>query len=190
MKQELKDNIFRKRNSLTKTEAEQKSIRIKENLLSLDEFKRSENIMFYISFNNEVDTQNFIKELLRNKGKNIIVPFVVKGESILQLSEIKNFDDLEPKTFGILEPKENKILKFNPDNLDLIIVPGIAFDRNGNRIGYGHGYYDRFFKNLKKNVKKIGLAYDFQLVDKIIPHEFDIPMDLIITESRVINCKH
>ena len=131
MKQTLKQEIFRKRKTLTKVEIKEKSKRIKENLYSLEEFKEAKNIMLYVSFNEEVDTQEIIKELLINKEKNIIVPYVVKNNPILQLSELKNFNELEPKTLDILEPRDNFIREFGLKKLDLVIVPGIVFDENG-----------------------------------------------------------
>jgi 5-formyltetrahydrofolate cyclo-ligase len=186
MKQTLKSRIYEKRKALSKEEIKGKSSKIKEKLFSLDEFKDAKNILFYVSFNDEVDTHEIIKELLDNKDKTIIVPYVVKNNPILQLSELKNFNELEPKTLGILEPKENFTREFNPNKLDMVIVPGVVFDQNGHRIGYGRGYYDRFFHNLGKDVKKIGFAFDFQLVDKIPEEIHDVPVDIVITENRGI----
>src|SRR3989338_2155993 len=186
MKHSLKSGILEKRKSLSREEVEEKSSKIKESIYSLDEFKSSKNIMFYVSFNNEVDTINTVKELLDKSEKKVIVPFVEKGNPILQLSEIKDFNDLEPKTHGILEPKEDKIKKVDIGKLDLVIVPGIAFDKNGHRIGYGYGYYDKFLGKLNKNTTKIGLCYGFQLIEKIPEEKHDVPMDIIVTEERVI----
>src|SRR3989338_8864839 len=124
MKRTLKQQIFQKRSHLNKEEIAKRSALIKNNLYSLPEFKNAKNIMFYVSFNNEADTQTIIKELLIKKDKKIIVPFVEKNNPILQLSELKNFDELEPKTFEILEPKKHYTREFNPSKLDLIIIPG------------------------------------------------------------------
>lgn len=186
MKQNLKSEILEKRKTLSKEDIEEKSSKVKENLYSLSEFKDAKNIMLYVSFNNEVDTQKLIKELLDNKEKTVVVPYVVKNNLILQLSEIKDFNELEPKTLGILEPKEDKIKKFGINDVDLVIVPGIVFDKNGQRIGYGYGFYDRFLKTLEKNVKKVGFAFDFQLVDKIPEEQHDVPMDVVVTEKRIL----
>ena len=128
-------------------------------------------------------------ESVINKEKNIIVPYVVKNNPILQLSELKNFNELEPKTLDILEPRDNFIREFGLKKLDLVIVPGIVFDENGYRIGYGYGYYDRFLKKLDKNVKKIGLAFEFQLVGKIPEERHDVPVDIVVTEERVLKCE-
>jgi len=188
MKQTLKAEIYDKRNSLSTEEIKEKSLKIKNNLLSSNEFKNSKNIMFYMSFKKEADTQRIIKELLKTKEKKILVPYIIKRDLRLHVSELKDFNELEPKTFGILEPKEAYTREFNPDKLDLVIVPGIAFDKTGHRIGYGYGYYDRFLKTIKKDAIKIGLCYDFQLVEKIPEEEHDVPMDIIITDKDVIKC--
>ena len=188
MKQTLKQEIFQKRKSLSKEEVKEKSSLIKSNLYSLEEFKKAKNIMFYVSFKNEVSTRETIKELLAKKEKTIVVPYVLENYPILQLSELKNFYWLEPKTFGMLEPKELYIREFNYEKLDLVIAPGIVFDKKGHRIGYGHGYYDRFLKILKKDVKKIGLAFELQLVDKIPEERHDVPVDIVVTEKRAIKC--
>jgi len=186
MKRTLKQEIFQKRKNLTREEIKVKSSKIKESLFALDEFKKSKKIMFYVSFNNEVSTIDIIKELLMKKEKTIIVPYVLKKNPILQLSELRNINELEPKTFGISEPKENYIREFNYKKLDIIILPGIAFDQNGHRIGYGYGYYDRFLKKLDKNVIKIGFAFDFQLVEKIHEERHDVPVDIVVTDRRVL----
>ncbi len=190
MKQTLKSWIFEKRKALSKKDVEEKSEKIKKNLYSLPEFKTAKNILFYVSFNNEVNTINIIKELLDKKEKNIIVPFVEKNNPMLQLSELKDFNELEPKTFGILEPKKNKIKKIDANKVDLVIVPGIVFDKKGHRIGYGYGYYDRFLKTLKESAKKVGLAFEFQLIDKIPEEKHDIPVDIVVTEKKAVNCRY
>ncbi len=189
MKQPLKSEIFEKRNSLSKEEIKEKSDKIKDNLFSLKEFEEAKNIMFYVSANSESDTQEIIKELLNNKEKTIVVPYTIKGDFKLYISELKDFNELEPKTFEILEPKEPYTREFNTDKLDLVIVPGIAFDKKGHRIGYGYGYYDRFLKTIRKDAVKIGLAFDFQLIEKIPEEEHDVPMDIVVTDKEVFDIR-
>ncbi len=187
MKHTLKQEIFGKRKSLSKEEVIEKNKLIKKNLCSLDEFKKAKNIMFYVSFGSEAGTREIIKDLLAKKEKTVVVPYVVGEDPMLQLSELKNFDWLEPRTFGILEPKELYIREFSYKKIDLVIIPGIVFDKKGHRIGYGHGYYDRFLKTVK-NVKKVGLAFELQVVDEIPEEEHDVPVDIVVTEKEVIRC--
>ena len=187
MKQKLKDEIFRKRKALSKREIDEKSTAIKEKLNLMPQFKKSKNILTYVSFNNEVDTINTIKDLLIKKEKNVLVPYVDKNK-LIQISKINSFDELEPKTFGILEPKDGKIRKFDAKKVDLVLVPGIVFDKNGHRIGYGYGYYDRLLGKLGDKATKTGLCYEFQLVEKIPEEKHDVAMDIIITEKEIIKC--
>lgn len=186
MKNPIRHQFLEKRDSLTEKERHEKSVEIKNRLYSLPEFKSAKNILFYVSLNSEVDTKAIIKEQLSKKEKKIIIPYVEKNNPLLQLSELKSFDELEPKTFNILEPKDEFIRKFDLNKLDIILIPGIAFDMNGHRIGYGYGYYDRFLKKLKNNAKKIGLAFEFQVVESIAESPHDVPVDYIITEKRAL----
>ena len=182
MKNQLKESILEKRNSLSKTEIIEKSKKIKDNLFNLKHYKNSKTIMFFVSFNSEAHTHEMIKESLKNK--TIIVPKVVHHE--LEPSVIIDFDNLMPSRFGILEPIET--MKIAYKNIDLVLVPGIAFDKEGHRIGYGFGYYDKFLTKVPKAIK-IGLAFDFQVVEKIPKEMHDVPVDMIVTEERVVECK-
>lgn len=188
MKHTLKLQVLEKRKKLADKEVLDKSKKIIHRLKSLKEFQSAKNILFYVSFDKEVNTQELIKELLEEKEKNIIVPYTIKNKPNIFLSELKDFVELEPRAFGILEPKEKYIREFNKDNLDLVIVPGVVFGRNGHRIGYGYGFYDRFLKTIKKEVVKIGLAFDFQLIDKVPEEKHDVPLNKIITEKEIIKC--
>ena len=183
MKNSLRESMLEKRNSLTKGEISKKSIKIKENLFSLDEFKKSKVVMFYVSFNNEIYTHDMIKESL--KSKTIVVPKVANNE--IEPSIIIDFDQLIPSgKFGILEPIE--AMKINPKNIQIVIVPAIAFDKNGHRIGYGLGYYDKFLAKVPKALK-IGLAFDFQVEEKLPTEGHDAPVDMIITDKEIIRIK-
>lgn len=182
MKNQLKESILEKRNSLPKEEIDEKSGRIKDSLFSLLHYKKSKTIMFFVSFNSEVNTHEMIKEAL--KSKTVIVPKVAHHE--IEPSLIIDFDNLVPSgKFGILEPIE--LMKMAYKNIDLVLVPGIVFDKEGHRIGYGLGYYDKFLKKVPKAIK-IGLAFDFQIIDKILREMHDVPVDVIVTDKKVIEC--
>ena len=182
MKNQLKASIIEKRNSLTKEEIIDKSKKIRNNLFNLEQYKKSKTIMFFVSFNSEVDTHDMIKESLKNK--TVIVPKVAHHE--IEPSVIIDFDNLIPGKFEILEPIE--AMKIAYKNIDLVIVPGIVFDKEGHRIGYGFGYYDKFLRKVPK-VIKVGLCFDFQLVDKIPREMHDVPVDMVVTEKRVVECR-
>lgn len=182
MKNQLKEKILEKRNSLPKEEILEKSRKIKDALFNLEQYKKSKIIMFFVSFNSEANTHDMIKESLGRK--TLVVPKVMEHE--IEPSVIIDFDSLIPSgKFGILEPIE--LMKIAYKNIDLVLVPGIAFDKEGHRIGYGFGYYDKFLRKVPKAVK-IGLCFDFQVVDKVPREEHDVPVDFIVTEERVIEC--
>ncbi len=147
----------------------------------MPEFINAETIAFYVSFSKEVFTHSMIKELLGKK--RILVPKVVKGK--ITFYEINNFNELKPGKFNILEPIASK--KADYSEINLIIVPGIAFDKFGHRIGYGFGMYDVLLRSIK--CRKIGLAFNSQIVDKIPKEKFDVAVDKIITEKEVIDCQ-
>ena len=168
------------RRSLSCDDIRDKSKKVYENILKTDKLKNAENICVYMSSFNEVDTSGIIKYCL-NTGKNVFVP-VVDGANIYLCRYEEN---TEKGAFGISEPV-NKIRK-NTDEIDVFIIPGLAFGVNGGRVGFGKGYYDKLMKNT--GCVKIGILYDFQLVDNIESESHDIMMDWLITESKVIKCE-
>lgn len=180
MKRALRKEILEKRNKLKKEEIIEKSKEIKEKLFLMPDFINAKTVAFYVSFDNEVFTHSMIKELLGKK--RILVSKVMDNEIIF--SEIINFNELKPGKFGILEPVD--INKADYNEIDLIIVPGIVFDKKGHRIGYGYGMYDKLLKKIK--CKKIGLAFGMQLIREIPKDEYDVAVDKIITEKEVISC--
>jgi len=175
----IRKEMIKKREALSVDEHTYLSRLIFEKLASLPEYKNSRFIMTYISFRNEVDTKNIIKDAFFN-NKRVAVPITMGGKIIS--SEIFSNSVFKIGTFGVSEPKE--IFEVDPKILDLIIVPGNTFDKHGNRLGYGKGYYDRFLPKTK--AVKIGLCYDFNLVDEIPVSDNDIPMDIIITDKSIL----
>ena len=178
IKSNLRRICLNKRSSISKKEIFKHSGLIKRRLFATREYLLSQNIMFYVSFNNEVNTHDMIKIALNNK--TVIVPKIIERD-ILPI-RIKKFDELSPATIGILEPITCDI--FNKDKIELVIVPCIAFDIYGNRIGYGHGYYDRFLKTV--SCTKILIAFESQLIDTVPRLKWDVPVDKIITEKRIL----
>ena len=180
-KQKIRKEILTRLRSQDSGERLIKSSKIKEQLFKDEYFKRAESVMFYVSKEYEVDTEAMIEEALAI-GKRVMVPVTETRTKNLIPSEIK-----DPKSqfckgpFGIHEPKKEHIKKADLDKIDLIIVPGVAFDKHGNRLGHGEGYFDRFLKSLPKKVPAIGLAYDFQLVERIETLSWDIPVTKVIT---------
>ena len=175
MKQEIRKQTLEKRNSLTKDQIIEKSKKIKEKLFSSHSYKTAKTIMFYVSFGSEVSTEEMIKEALEEK--KVCVP-ITEDHTIIP-SLIEKYEDLDKKgKYNILEPSIMK--KINKDNIDLVIVPGVAFDKELHRIGYGKGYYDKFMKDIK--AKKIGLAFSEQIVELTPKDEWDVKLDKVISE--------
>jgi 5-formyltetrahydrofolate cyclo-ligase len=161
---------------------------IQSHLFSLPEYKESSIIMFYVSIEREVYTHDMIKRALTEK-KDVVVPLVLESQDIMLTCKISDFRDLKPGPWGIPQPVKEKIQNVPLSSLDLIIVPGIAFDRRGNRLGRGKGFYDRFLKLVGPKVPKVALAFSSQIVEKVPVTENDIAVDKIVTEDGVINCK-
>ncbi len=186
MKNKVRRELMKLRKNLSKYEVLQKSNKIKNRLFKMKEFKQASTIMFYVSYDNEVYTHEMIKDCIANK-KNVVVPIVDKKNKKLILSKLGSWDDLRPGAYNILEPKKEKIKEISIDELDLIIVPGVGYDEQGNRIGHGKGYYDNLLKN--SIALTIGLAFEFQIIKKIPIEKHDVTINKIVTEERIIVSK-
>jgi len=158
-----------------------KSAIIKDRLFNEEEFKRARVVMFYVSLQDEVDTFIMIDEALK-AGKRIAVPVILKEEKRLIAGEIHNrLEDLESQHFGIYQPRQDRVKEVPLNDIDLVVVPGVAFDRKNIRLGRGHGYYDRFLSGLPKRTRTIGLAFDFQVMEDLPQDPHDVPVSKIIT---------
>ena len=171
------------RNSLGKKEKEKLDNQIINNLMNTEDFKKAKSIFIYVSFGSEIDTKKIINYSLE-KNKKVYVPKTDKIKKTMEAIEINNLNDLITDKWGILEPKEANYKNIG-NQFDLIIVPGLAFDLEGNRIGYGGGYYDKYISNLKYNCIKIALTYQFQVIKGIKSEKYDIKIQKIITENGV-----
>ena len=189
----LEKRILRKRsldirNSMLQDEKKKKDNTIRNKFLESDYYKASKNIFIYISYSSEINTIEIINKALVD-GKRIFVPRTIFKNKLMDAVRIYSLDNMKKDRYGILEPGEDSSY-INPDKLDLIVVPGVAFDREGGRTGYGAGYYDRYFKKIsderKKEIKKVALAYDFQVIDKVPMDKQDVRIDCIITEKEII----
>lgn len=184
-KQELRKEILYKRSNLDEYLSSSLSNTIIDKLLLLDIYKNSKIIMPYVDFKNEVNTKKSINTMLKT-GKRVVIPYTdIENVEIIPV-EIKNLEkDTTYCKYGYLEPKKENIIPFSVDDIDIILIPGVAFDKKLNRIGFGKGYYDKLLANKNKHTKIIALAYEFQIF-KEIPHDnHDIKMDMIITEKNI-----
>lgn len=188
MKKIIRKEAIEKRDSIPAAERKKKDRLIKKNFLDLLEFEKAKTLLFYVSFKSEVDTISMIEESLQ-VNKKIIVPKVNRETHQLRLYEIKDLKELSPGFMGIPEPDlpDNRIRDIK--DVELVIIPGIAFDFYGNRLGYGAGYYDLLLSNMKKKIPFVALAYEEQLIDTIPSERHDVKVDIVVTDKRVLRFK-
>ncbi|MBM7835692.1 5-formyltetrahydrofolate cyclo-ligase [Clostridium sardiniense] len=186
IKKETRKNIIKKRDELDIIAKGAMDNEIIEKFMMSETYKNARGIFIYIGFGSEINTKIIIKDAL-NSGKEVYVPKVIKKDMVF--IKIDSLENLVTSSYGILEPIGDKS-DFDVNKLDLIVMPGVAFDREGNRLGYGGGYYDKFLEQNQIECKKIALSYDFQVLEKLEVEEHDIKVDLIITENQVINIKN
>lgn len=155
-------------------------------------YTAAKTVMWYVDAGSEVRTRNALPEALKH-GKRVVVPWCVVETNQLELFHLEDMSELVEGAYKILEPKEElrtlpaKVVK--PTELDLVMVPGTAFDHRGGRMGQGKGYYDRLLSSARPNAPLVGLAFDCQIFEEIPVAEHDVFMDLVLTESREIRGK-
>lgn len=179
-----------KRNKLSDDLRKEYNQKIQERLFALDVFKMCSMLFTYVSFGSEVDTIAIIEKAIK-MNKRVYVP-KVEGKK-MNFYEIFDLDGLIRSKFGILEPEGNTDIYESSEGknqLKLMLLPGLAFDKSGNRIGYGAGYYDRYLGSYPIDEWiKIALAYDFQIMEHLAATQYDIRTDYIITNEKLILCK-
>ena len=187
-KKSLRKIIINRRDTMKKEIRREKEIVIKEELRNTLLYKKSKNIFIYIGYGSEINTSLIIEDML-DDNKCVLVPRIDSINREMQAIQINSLEGLELNRYGILEPSHSK-KAFNRNEIDLIILPGVAFDDKGGRLGYGGGYYDKYLTNLNTFIPKVVLAYDFQILENIPLEEHDIKYDYLITEKRSINLLH
>ena len=180
VKKEIRKSIKANVSALSNNEKIEQSQQVFDILEKLNMYKNASNIMAFWSMFDEINTHDFIKE--NAKYKQFFLP-VMDGVNL----QIRKFEDANSlnnnNKYGIFEPNGVSVNNFNPD---IIIVPGVAFDTNKNRLGRGKAFYDRFLKSHKNKTPLIGLCYNEQLIDNVPTNEYDITMDYILTPKGLI----
>ena len=178
--------LFRKKVLARRRELYRPTIdgKIVKRFLDSDLYHQSTVLMTYVSFDTEINTHPLIRQALK-EGKKVIVPICHQDDHTLILSEIKHFpDDLAVGHFGILEVRPDRLKIVSPAIIDLVIVPGCAFTKEGHRLGFGGGYYDRFLARLKPDCLSVGLVRDAFIFTDIPLEAHDQRVDYVMTESR------
>ncbi len=195
MKQEERDTLRREvlaaRNALPEEERSGKSDVIAETLMAHPSIFRADHVFCYMHYQSEVQTTGLIIALL-GAGKTVSVPCTLKDENRLLAVRITDpFSQVVPGYCGIPEPVDRLVEEEQcaPESIDVVIVPGSVFDRHGGRMGYGGGFYDRFFSNGAAAALRIGVAFELQLVDRVPMEPHDQFMDLLVTEKEIYTCR-
>jgi len=184
VKQEMRQIVLSQRGKLQVSDRLAKSNQIQEHILALPEYTSAQTVMLFLNFRDEVET-TYLAERTLELGKKLVLPRCApKGVLIPAL--IHDLEqDIEPGMWGIREPKRDGLVEADPQKIDLVIVPGAAFDMFGNRLGYGAGYYDRFFQRLRPAVPKIGIAFACQLIAEVPVGEYDQKITGLVTDEGV-----
>jgi 5-formyltetrahydrofolate cyclo-ligase len=171
--------MLEKRKALSIDEVKEKSLLIQQKLISTEKYGSAKLVALYSSIQNEVELNFVIQDALLS-GKTVILPAVFAGKMLFR--ELPDMQEMRKGQYGIMEPDDsNRVV--DPELADLIVLPGIAFDMKGHRIGYGKGYYDKALHNLEGSGKLVAVCYNFQLVGDIAGDPHDVRVDMVITES-------
>ena len=183
-KQLIREQAHANRNA--QPDKDEISRRIVAAFMAQPEYAAARAVMFYVDVRSEVRTRNDLEAALQT-GKKIVVPYCVDGE--LELFHLESMDELELGMYRILEPKADlrpvAAKRVNVEELDLIMVPGVGFDRRGGRTGHGKGYYDKLLEHARLDTPLIALAFECQLFPEIPMQSHDMLMDKVVTESAV-----
>jgi 5-formyltetrahydrofolate cyclo-ligase len=183
----LRKRVLGARDRLSKNERHLKSISVMKNFTSLAEMQQWKILFMYVNFRSEVETVELIKGCLK-RGMSVAVPLVDASAVSMKPLLIEDPEkDLAPGYYDIPEPDPRKSPRLDPAQIDAAVIPGSVFDIHGGRLGYGGGYYDRFLVNDAPQARRIGFAFELQLVEKVPLEPHDQPLDFLITEKRIVN---
>jgi 5-formyltetrahydrofolate cyclo-ligase len=178
---QLRKHISGIRKRLSPEQKQEASQCVCKRLKELTPLAGARTIMGYSPINNEIDIIPFLS-LQKERGKTVLLPRV-ENDGRLSAVEFVNWDMTRSSSFGIKEPLGKP---WPLDSIDAVLVPGLVFDANGYRLGYGRGYYDRFLPGLNQRAFKCGVAYEFQVIDNVFPREHDVPVHWIVTEKSEV----
>lgn len=186
MKKDFRKKVINDRKKQSPEFISKNSSIITEKLLSMDCIKNANTIMLYLDFNNEVQTNELVNKLIC-LNKVVASPITIMDKRELIPCQITNLkDEINIGAYGIREPKKDICPEVKLKNIDVVIVPAVAYDEDGYRLGYGGGFYDRFLEKLRKDAITIGIAFDLQIFNSIPKEPHDAQLDYIITETKTI----
>lgn len=186
-RQLLRTDILARRDRMAQDERSRKSWEITSNFWQLPEAAHAKCIFVYVNFRSEVETMELIRQCIA-RGMMVTVPLTdVRNKALLPFQIVDPAKDLRPGYCAIPEPDPRRTSAVPPEKIEIAVIPGSVFDVHGGRLGYGGGYYDRFLVNDAPQAKRVGLAFEMQVVDKVPVEPHDQPLDILITENRIIN---
>lgn len=186
-KMKIRRQMLEVRNGLEKEAAAEQSKSILTRLTEMEEYKKAKVVMTYVSRGSEADTRELIRSCFED-GKRVVVPYCREGGRNLGIAEIQDLENhLQPGTHGVHEPIQDLRDNFLRSDIDLVVCPGIAFDRFGGRLGHGKGYFDMFLEEIKGKATIIAPAFSSQILEEPLPFEYhDVSMDEIVTENGLL----
>lgn len=177
-KTDIRNRILDARAKFGSEEVRKRSCKIGKLLQNMDAVTTAKRIGIYLPVKNEVDTKSFIDT---SHDKEFYVPKNLKADSDYGFVKFENWDELEAGPHGIMQPQNGEVIDIN--SLDVIIVPGVAFDKKGMRLGYGAGVYDRLLSGYKGLI--LGVAYDFQVLNALPYEKHDVFVNYLVTEEKI-----
>lgn len=201
-KRELRRKMLNIRGNLNEEKRRIWSRQIVDHLIEWPHYREARMIAAYVPFREEADIRPWIEQAVHD-GKQVVIPRVHPHANEMDFYRFEGWDKLVSGSYGIMEPDPQQAKSADARQLDMVLVPGVAFDHLGGRLGYGGGYYDRFFARLLREVQhdrserqgpglpvRVGIAYSVQMVDHIPMEPFDVPMTYIVTEQGVTEAGH
>lgn len=182
-KRSIRERLLRERRQCSPENCLQLSLEIQSRLLGEDCYRKAACLGLYSAILNEVATEQLALRAWLD-GKRVVYPRLIADDH-LAFFEAAGFSDLSPGAFGILEPAASRPVPL--ESIDLLVVPGVAFDLEGHRLGYGRGCYDRVLSGCRSGLEKVGLAYEFQVVEKLPVAGHDCRISRLVTERRTVN---
>ena len=185
-KQELREKLLSRLLSLNEEEIKRRSKNVEENLSNLPIYRGAKKVMAYYPLKGEVDVLEMIRKDLTDKI--FCFPVMDLKTKSIRAFEVKNLDeDFKPGPYGVMEPDVGKTKETYINEIDMVIVPGLSFDYQRNRLGRGAGFYDRFLTNLTPSIKKVGIAFECQLLSDLPIHlQTDQKVDIVVSEKIII----
>ena len=184
-KRKVRSELLSLRNKLDRSTAAVYSDMIFSRILTIPDYQKAKTVMFYLSCGSEVTTDGMILSAIKDE-KAVAVPAITNSfESEMTAVRLFKLEDAFNYVHGVRQPEVEEENVIGKDDIDLFFIPAIAFDLDGNRTGYGKGFFDRWLKYVPVE-KRIGIAFDFQITQKLPIGEYDMPMGAIVTEKRII----